>query len=109
MASIIKRKNGYSVVYRYTDDEGKTHQKWESFPTNAEAKKRKAQIEHEQINGTFVVPTCNTIRDLLEDYVSIYGVNTWAMSTYQGKQALINNYINPFIGDLRLDKVTTLF
>lgn len=108
MASIIKRKNGYSVVYRYTDDEGKTHQKWESFPTNAEAKKRKAQIEHEQINGTFVVPTCNTIRDLLEDYVSIYGVNTWAMSTYQGKQALINNYINPFIGDLRLDKVTTL-
>ena len=39
MASIIKRKSGYSVVYRYTDDEGKTHQKWESFPTNAEAKK----------------------------------------------------------------------
>lgn len=107
MASIIKRKSGYSVVYRYTDDEGKTHQRWESFPTNAEAKKRKAQIEHEQINGAFVVPTCNTVHDLLEEYVSIYGVNTWAMSTYQGKRSLINNYINPYIGDLRLDKVTT--
>ena len=108
MASIIKRKSGYSVVYRYTDDEGKTHQKWESFPTNAEAKKRKAQIELEQFSGTFVVPTCNTVHDLLEVYVSIYGVNNWAMSTYRGKQSLINNYINPYIGDLRLDKVTTL-
>ena len=50
MASIIKRKNSYCVVYRYTDEKGKSHQRWESFPTNAEARKRKNQIEYEQDN-----------------------------------------------------------
>ena len=47
MASIIKRKNSYCVVYRYTDEKGESHQRWESFPTNAEARKRKNQIEPE--------------------------------------------------------------
>lgn len=44
MASIIKRKNSYCVVYRYTDEKGKSHQRWESFPTNAEARKRKIKL-----------------------------------------------------------------
>lgn len=56
MASIIKRKNSYCVVYRYTDEKGKSHQRWESFPTNAEARKRKNQIEYEQDNNVFTVP-----------------------------------------------------
>lgn len=40
MASIVKRKNRYSVVYTYTDDNGVKRQKWETFATNAEAKKK---------------------------------------------------------------------
>ena len=48
MASIVKRKNRYSVVYSYTDENGVKRQKWETFATNAEAKKRKVQIEFEQ-------------------------------------------------------------
>ena len=55
MASIIKRKNSYCVVYRYTDEKGESHQRWESFPTNAEARKRKNQIEYEQDNNVFTV------------------------------------------------------
>lgn len=47
MASIVKRKNKYSVVYAYFDEAGKRRQRWETFDTNAEAKKRKAQIEYE--------------------------------------------------------------
>lgn len=38
MASIVKRKNRYSVVYSYTDENGVKRQKWETFATNAEAK-----------------------------------------------------------------------
>ena len=106
MASIVKRKKKFSVVYTYTDDAGKKHQKWETFDTNAEAKKRKAQVEYEQDAGTFIVPSAKTVRDLLEDYMSIYGVNTWAMSTYEGRRGLISNYIDPIIGDMRLDSVT---
>ena len=64
MASIIKRKNKYAVVYNYKDEMGNIRQKWESFDTNAEAKKRKATVEFEQLNGTFIVPTANTVADL---------------------------------------------
>ena len=48
MASITKRKSKYSVVYDYYDEEGVRHQKWETWGTYAEAKKRKAEIEHKQ-------------------------------------------------------------
>lgn len=48
MASIVKRKKKYSVVYTYTDENGNKRQKWETFETNAEAKKRKLQVEYEQ-------------------------------------------------------------
>lgn len=106
MASIVKRKNRYSVVYTYTDESGAKRQKWETFATNAEAKKRKKQIEFEQDTGTFILPTAKTVSDLLEEYMSIYGVNTWAMSTYEARRSLIFNYINPLIGDLKLDDIT---
>ena len=41
MASIQKRNEKYCVVYRYKDEDGKQKQKWETFDTMAEAKKRK--------------------------------------------------------------------
>lgn len=106
MASIVKRKNRYSVVYAYTDEHGVKRQKWETFNTNAEAKKRKVQVEFEQDTGTFILPSAKTVSELLEEYMSIYGVNTWAMSTYEARRSLIFNYINPLIGDLQLDEVT---
>lgn len=105
MASIVKRKKKFSVVYTYVDDAGNKRQKWETFETNAEAKKRKAQIEYEQDTGTFIVPTAKTINDLLDEYTSIYGVNTWAMSTYEARRSLIANYIRPIIGDMKLEAV----
>lgn len=86
--TIVKRKNRYSVVYTYKDDDGNQHQKWETFDTNADAKKRKTQIEFEQQSGTFIIPNATTVADLLEEYCSVYGVNNWAMSTYRSKKEL---------------------
>ena len=106
MATIVKRRNRYSVVYVYTDDKGAKKQKWETFETHSDARKRKVQVEFEQKTGTFVVPTAKTISDLLEEYMSIYGVNTWAMSTYESKRSLVLNYINPIIGDIKLEDIT---
>ena len=106
MASIVKRKSKYSVVYTCTDENGVKRQKWETFASQAEAKKRKAQVEYQQSTGTFIAPSAKTIRDLLEEYVSIYGVNTWALSTYESRRGLIDNYINPLIGDMKLDAIT---
>lgn len=67
MASIQKRKNNkYSVIYDVVDKDGKRKQKWETFSTNAEAKRRKNEIEHQQDNGIFVIPTVTTVAELLE-------------------------------------------
>lgn len=107
MASIVKRKSKYCVVYNCQDDKGEKRQKWETFATNAEAKKRKAEIELQQESGTLIVPEAKTVKELLEDYTSIYGVNTWAMSTYEARRSLIFNYINPIIGDMKLSDLNT--
>jgi len=107
MASIIKRRNKFSVVYRFVDENGVQRQRWETFNTNAEAKKRKSEVEFQQDSGTFIVPTAKTLDDLLREYKSIYGVNTWAMSTYESHKALITNYISPIIGDMKLDDINT--
>ena len=45
MASIIKRKKNYSIVYTYVDENGETKQKWETRTSYQEALKRKAEIE----------------------------------------------------------------
>ena len=71
MASIVKRKSKYSVVYAYIDEHGKRRQRWETFDTSAEAKKRKTQIEYEQETGNFIIPTAKTLADLLNEYMSI--------------------------------------
>ncbi len=34
MASIIKRKKNYSVIYNYVDENGETKQKWETRGTH---------------------------------------------------------------------------
>ena len=56
MATIIKRKKSYSVVYNYINENGETKQKWETWHTHKEALKRKAEIENQQNNGTFLPP-----------------------------------------------------
>jgi len=106
VASIVKRKSKYSVVYTCTDESGVKRQKWETFSSCADAKKRKAQIEFQQSTGTFIAPSAKTVKELLDDYVSIYGINTWAMSTYEGHKSIIDNYIVPIIGDVKLVDVS---
>ena len=106
MASLVKRKSKWAVVYSIEDSEGKKHQKWETFASKADAKRRKLQIEHEKAENTFSVPSANTVHDLLNEYVSVYGVNTWSASTYDSKRALIDNYIIPVIGDVKLCDLT---
>ena len=106
MASIVKRRSKYSVVYKYEDEKGNERSRWETFDTLNEAKRRKAEVEFQQNNNTFTVPTAKTVEDLLHDYVTIYGINSWAMSTYEGRICLISNYINPIIGKMKLEDVT---
>ncbi len=106
MASIIQKKNRYYVVYLYDAEDGSRKQKWESFRTKDEAKRRKAEVEYRQQLGSLVIPKCTTVEELLREYVSLYGKNTWSISMYEGSTALIRNYINPAIGTMKLSDVT---
>ena len=61
MATIIKRNKHYSVVYKYFDENGKQRQKWETFNTNQEAKKRLKEVEYSMQNDTFIIPSATTV------------------------------------------------
>lgn len=107
MASIHKRNGKYAVMYNYVDENGKRRQKWESFKTQAEAMKRKKEVEYKKVAGTLTVPKCTTMSELLNEYVAMYGKTTWAMSTYTANLALIENYIKPLIGKLKVQEINT--
>lgn len=109
MASIKERNGHYSVIYSYTDANGKKRQKWETFDSKAEAKRRKLEIEYNFQKGTFVLPKCTTVKELMKDYVKLYGKEKWALSTYEGNISLIRNYINPLIGDEKLENINTRY
>ena len=47
-----------------------------------------------------------TVRDFLADFVELYGSKRWGLSAYSGNTGIINNYINPIIGDMNIQDVT---
>lgn len=106
MASIVHRNNRFLVVHYEHDISGKNKQKWETYRTLADAKRRKAEIEHRQELGVMNVPTCKAVADLLKEYVSLYGTTTWSLSVYSSNTRLIRNYINPVIGKMNLCEIS---
>lgn len=107
MASIIKRKKAYSVVYSYIDERGETKQKWETCYTHKDALRRKAEIENQQFNGTFLPPSKQTVESFLEDFVRTYGEKKWGVSMYDSNTSIIANYVNPIIGNMEIQSITT--
>ena len=105
MASIQKRKDKYNVIYYYTDKYGKVKQKWESFRTLREARKRKAEVELQQADRTFIAPSTTTLNEFWPTYVDLYGCNKWSISTMEKNTALFKAYISPYLGHYKLDKI----
>lgn len=106
MASIIKRKKAYSVVYNYVDRDGNRRQKWETYHTHEEALKRKAEVENPQLNDIVLPSNQQTVKNFLFDFVRIYGTNKWSVSVYDSNVALIANYINPILGEMEIQAVS---
>lgn len=109
MASIQQRGKRYCVVYRYFDENGKSRQKWETYKTEAQAKKQKLEVEYKMSIGSFEMPRCVTVEELLDEYVKLDGKKKWVLSTYESNMAKINNYIIPTIGNMKLDKINNHF
>lgn len=107
MASIIKRKKNYSIVYTYVDGNGEIKQKWETRTSYQEALKRKDELESQKSSKSFLPPTNQNIAEFLSDFVSLYGEKRWGVSMYDSQNSLITNYINPIIGDMKVQDITT--
>ena len=80
MAFIRHRGKTYSVVYKILDENGEEHTTSETFATQKEADKRKKEIEYKQSIGKFEVQKCATLKELIEEYVQIYGHDKWGNS-----------------------------
>lgn len=108
MASITKRGKSYCVVYTYVNEFGETKQKWESFKTSKEAKRRKQTVEFEQMTGAFVAPREQTVEEFMDDFVRLYGEQRWSLGMYTSTVATIRNYVNPIIGKKPIQSIATL-
>lgn len=106
MASIVTRGQKFCVVYAYINDTGEKKQKWETFDNKADALRRKSEVEYRQTMGSVIIPQCETLNDLLKEYISMYGKNNWALSTYTSNVNMIAGYIQPHIGTMKLEDIT---
>jgi hypothetical protein len=57
MAAIMERNGRYKVIYNYVDEDGNRRQKWETFQTLPEAKRRKLELEWRSRKNT-INPKC---------------------------------------------------
>lgn len=108
MASIQKKGKSYYVVYYTTNnDENVKKKKWLKASSRQDALKLKAKVEHEIHEGIYIEPTNLTFSEYLEEFVEFYGESNWGASSYLANTGLINNYINPHLGDIRLQAINT--
>ena len=113
MAAIVKKKlkKGikYYVVYSFIDSKGKRKQKWEPYEKHQDALKRKGEIEFKSAEREYIKPNCMTVKEFMELFVSNYGMERWAFSTYDSNVGIIRHYVNPTLGDVKIQEVTPLF
>lgn len=108
MASIVKRGNSYSVVYM-TTVRGQRKQKWETYHSSEEAERRKQTLDmYYQSKRRKEDHQIETVTQLMEKYVALYGVSKWSASTFQSNSGLIRNYIFPLFGNIRLKELSPL-
>ena len=107
MASIVSKNKTNYVVYYYTDTEGKVKQKWERYDSKSAADRRCKEIDYKKTLGELIVPECKTMAELLHEFVESHGKERWSLSTYERNVAMINRYIIPYIGKMKITDVST--
>ena len=103
MASIQTRGKTTYVVWRGTDAKGESKQIWSRCDNKKQANLLKAKIE---ASSEKTAPSDKTLRELIADYIEIYGKAKWAPKTYTNRLALLENYVLPYIGDIKVVKLT---
>ena len=101
MASIVKRKNSYSVVY---NDSNTGKQIWESGYNHADAKDRKAAVEFEQSQERSGEIRAIPIKTYMDEFIEKYGSKKWGTSYFSANLGLLKNYVYPYWGETPIHK-----
>jgi integrase len=110
--------NQYQITYRCPNYPKLINERFSSLEL---ANLRIAQIELERKMGTLLPPPelvdperqhslyreTITVRQLMEEYVEMYGLSHWGEATLSCNQHRINDYILPYIGDIPVKRLTT--
>lgn len=107
MGSVVKKGNKYYAVYRFDSKDGEQKQKWERFDTRSAANKRLNEVAYRQDQGTFDEPNRMTVREFLDQYMSMHAKKHWSPSHYTQVVGLFKNYAIPYIGAEQISKLTT--
>ena len=103
MASIVKRGKSYSIVYS-TYINGAYKQKWETYHSTL---RRKEVVESwQRVRQRKTTGKIETVEQLVWAYVRLYGKSRWSLSMYDSSLGLINNYIIPYFGSIRLHELS---
>lgn len=115
-----QKGNTWEVCYRCP---GHPKPFYERFPTLEEANVRIAEIERDKARGELRPPVVSplsktaipgashriTVAELFDEFVKLYGLNHWSVSTLSCAQHRIDHYILPFIGAVCVQDITTHF
>ncbi|MBN2879622.1 MAG: site-specific integrase [Clostridia bacterium] len=109
MATIynMKTKSGikYDVVFDYSDEEGNRKQKRKRFSSKNEATAYKHTIESDKAKDEFITPKDMTVYEMFTKWISVYKNTHWQHSQYMNVLGIVNNYINPNIGDKQIQEL----
>lgn len=112
--SIVKRKNGYSIVYdvgeKWNDKRGcwVRRQKWEKVPSPNTRKHAEKMLTEKlsQINrGEYLEPITISFRDFAKKWVEKYARPQVRSSTLVIYDGYIKNHFMPVFGDMNLGKI----
>jgi integrase len=102
---VIKRGNTFSYVIRVTDASGVSKPHWVGgFATEAEAKAARDEARVAARRGQFVHRNHVTVEDYLRSWLSAHAMEV-KPKTYEDYRSLIERYVVPRIGKMRLQSV----
>jgi integrase len=100
-------KHIYYVNMDYGKNEsGKRVKATKTFKSKAEARKALREFEADKTKGTLVIPTSETLSMWLDYWIENIKARNCEETTLYGYRNIINNHINPAIGDIPLQKLT---
>ncbi|MBR4910556.1 MAG: site-specific integrase [Clostridia bacterium] len=104
MPKITKRGSKY--YFRFFEKKGEMPTGF-SFDTKKDAEKKLRELEYRKEHGTLIPTSTRTVSELLTKFCEEYGGEKWSASMHSSQTALIANYINPLIGNWRIQDITT--